>query len=67
MSTDARFLLLLALVFCAPNESGGAEEDIMPSRGIVDVDNQQLAQGNRIAILLVGLFKPKVTDLVALP
>ncbi len=32
-----------------------------------DMDNQRLPQGNRVAILLVGLFKPKVTDLVALP
>jgi hypothetical protein len=25
------------------------------------------SQGKRLAVLLVGLYKPKVTDLVALP
>ena len=25
------------------------------------------SQGTRLAVLLVGLYKPKVTDLVALP
>ena len=34
---------------------------------MVDMDNEKLPQSNRVAIVLVGLFKPKVTDLVALP
>lgn len=32
-----------------------------------DLDNQGLVQGPRLAILLSGLFKPRVTDDVALP
>jgi len=34
---------------------------------VSEMDNQNMPQGHRIAIFLTGLFKPKVTDLVALP
>lgn len=64
----ALLLWLLAILCCPVVGNEGADSQPGAWRSLAaDIDNQRLPQGDRVAILLVGLFKPKVTDLVALP
>jgi hypothetical protein len=69
LRTILLFMILLAC--CCGNLASDADEtsgaQVAGKEAELDMDNQRLPQGTRLAILLVGLFKPNVTDLVALP